>query len=142
MHLQEKMSAGAQRKMNLSEFKILLRNAYEFLGVSIDDEGATAIFNNSDEDKDGWITYKEYFSFVQTYIMKLKPLNKIERKPSPRKIHSRLRKYIWEAVRRLFEKYIKDGQVNGKELEKIIREIMKGESDNDIAFLIYQIGNA
>lgn len=58
--------------MNLQEFKILLKNAYEFLSIKIDPEAAEAIFNNTDSDKDGWITYKEYFSFIQAHIMKIK----------------------------------------------------------------------
>ena len=82
MHMQGNMSMGPQRKMNFQEFTILMNQAYAFLGVKVDDEGCKAIFNDADTDKDGVISYEEYFSFVHKHILKPKPSDKII-KPVP-----------------------------------------------------------
>lgn len=111
--------------MNLQEFIILMKNAYKFLGVNVDADAATSIFNMTDQDKDGWITYQEYFSFMHTHILKIKLTPLVEKKPLPKVRNSRLRKFIWEAIRRLLAEYMTDSQLVSKDLEKVIREILK-----------------
>lgn len=69
MHKNNKMSLGAQRKMNVAEFTILMNNAYSFLKVRVDDEAAKAIFEATDTDNDGLITYQEYFGFVVRHLV-------------------------------------------------------------------------
>lgn len=51
-----------------------MNNAYAFLGVKVDAEAAQAIFNSTDKDKDGFITYQEYFTYMVKHIIKPKPV--------------------------------------------------------------------
>lgn len=65
---------GPQRCMNAHEFITLMNHAYSFLGVKVDNEGAKKIFQDADRDRDGKISYEDYFSFVEKYILKPKKL--------------------------------------------------------------------
>lgn len=60
--------------MNADEFATLMNHAYSFLGVIVDNEGAKKIFHDADKDRDGKISYEDYFSFVEKYILKPKKL--------------------------------------------------------------------
>jgi hypothetical protein len=64
MHRAGKMTKGAERKMTQAEFQILCNNAWKFLKVSVPSETAKEIFNDADKDRDGLITYVEYFQFI------------------------------------------------------------------------------
>jgi Ca2+-binding EF-hand superfamily protein len=50
------------------EFLILLRTAFSFLGVTIPGDAIDEIFAITDVDRDGTISYTEYFKFIETYI--------------------------------------------------------------------------
>lgn len=50
--------------MNPEEFETLCKNAWKFLKVSVQSSTARAIFNDADKNKDGLITYVEYFQFI------------------------------------------------------------------------------
>jgi Ca2+-binding EF-hand superfamily protein len=141
MHMHNHMSMGAQRRMNLKEFTTLMNHAYSFLGVKVDNEGAKMIFNDTDKDKDGAITYEEYFSFVQKYIIKPQKAVVVEEPKQLKEVNSRLRRFIWEQVRKLYNRYDKDGnqQLDINELENILRDLMKGASKEDIDFVMVNI---
>ena len=64
MHRANKMSHGSERKMNVEEFEKLCNNAWKFLKVSIPNQIAQQIFGEADKDRDGLITYVEYFQFI------------------------------------------------------------------------------
>jgi Ca2+-binding EF-hand superfamily protein len=139
MHMHNKMSLGPQRKMNLHEFTILMNHAFSFLGVKVDDDGAKAIFMDADHDHDGIITYEEYFSSVQKHILKPEKNTYV---PPPvvevKEVNSRLRRFIWEQVRRIYNLYDKDKnqQLDIKELEAMIRDILKDYANADINFVL------
>ena len=61
MHMQNKVSHSAERKLTLDEFHTLVTNAYKFLDVTVHPEITQYIFNSIDTDRDGFITYVEYF---------------------------------------------------------------------------------
>jgi hypothetical protein len=94
--MHNKMSMGAQRRMNLQEFTILMNHAYSFLGVKVDDHGAKLIFDDADKDKDGAITYEEYFSFVRQHILKPEKAAIVQEPKQVKEVNSRLRRFIWE----------------------------------------------
>jgi Ca2+-binding EF-hand superfamily protein len=104
MHMQNKMSMGALRRMNLHEFTILMNQAYAFLGVKVDDKGCKAIFDDADTDKDGIITYEEYFSFVHKHILKPRPADVVVAVPTITlaEFFSLLRQFLWAQARLVF----------------------------------------
>jgi Ca2+-binding EF-hand superfamily protein len=124
--------------MNLKEFTILMNHAYSFLGITVDPIGATHIFNDADQDRDGKISYEEYFSFVQKHILKPEKALVVEEPKQLKEVNSRLRKYIWSEVRKLYNLYDKDHnqQLDFKELENILRDLMKDASKEDIDFVM------
>lgn len=72
MHRAGKMSKGSERKMSASEFDTLCNNAWKFLQVKVPQEVTRQIFNDADKDRDGLITYVEYFQFIEKHICKTK----------------------------------------------------------------------
>lgn len=54
--------------INLKEFFALVNNAYAFLGVKMDMALAEAVFKEADKDHDGYITYVEYFQYIEKCI--------------------------------------------------------------------------
>ena len=68
MHRANLIVNGNQRKILSDEFFTLLNNAYAFLDVSCSKDLATQIFNDADKDRDGLITYVEYFQVIDKYV--------------------------------------------------------------------------
>ena len=50
----------------------LINNAYKFLGVAANADLADSVFKEADKDKDGLITYVEYFQFIEKYVCQTK----------------------------------------------------------------------
>lgn len=69
------MKHGADRKITKEEFFILVNKAYEFLKVKMDLGLAESVFNEADKDKDGLITYVEYFQFIEKCVCQTKEGN-------------------------------------------------------------------
>lgn len=65
------MKHGAERKLLVEEFETLMNNAYRFLGVCCPPEVALFVFEQEDKDKDGFLTYVEYFNVIQKYVCKM-----------------------------------------------------------------------
>ena len=141
MHRNNRIKNGSQRKVNLEEFGMLLNEAYEFLGVHVDEVVVAEIFNNVDGDKDGLITYAEYFGFTDIYLLntttsqqKVKaPVEKIEvvtkrtveASEPAKEYHSRLRKFLITGLKRIFESYDRDSNnlLDNEELKVLLREL-------------------
>lgn len=51
----------------------LLNSAYSFLGVVVDAEQANSIFQQADTDRDGLITYVQYFTYIDQYLARANP---------------------------------------------------------------------
>lgn len=73
MHRCNKLKNGHIRKITKEEFGQLLNTAYEFLNVEVDERVISEIFDNVDKDKDGLVTYAEYFGFTDAYLLDTKP---------------------------------------------------------------------
>lgn len=67
-HLANKMKRGSERKMDLNEFHILLNKAFNFLKVECPMNVAESMLADVDNDKDGIITYVEYFKVIDKFI--------------------------------------------------------------------------
>ena len=104
--------------------------------VSIPSETAKEIFNDADKDKDGLITYVEYFQFIEKHICqtqaqfegKVEAPKPVEQKPvaqGPERF-SRLRRWIWEQLLRLYNAYIGNRtlSVSDKELRGLVLAIL------------------
>jgi hypothetical protein len=72
MHYNDKISQGKDRKIAQAEFRVLLDKAYAFLGVRVGAHEGDALFKGIDSDRDGFITYVEYFTFIDQYLCKYK----------------------------------------------------------------------
>lgn len=68
MHLRGQMSKGTERKMTKEQFNTLMNYAYNFLKVQVPKQVTDTIFQETDTDKDGLITYVEYFQIIDKYI--------------------------------------------------------------------------
>jgi len=76
-----------------------MNNAYSFLGIKVNTETATQIFNDADKDKDGFITYKEYFEFMKACIAKVEKLSEIVPVDNTKLARSYLRDFLWRMIR-------------------------------------------
>ncbi len=133
--------------MTLQEFETLCNNAWKFLKVTIPSATAKDIFNEADKDKDGLITYVEYFQFIEKYICQTKSqfegriesMKEIPKPvdPGPERF-SRLRRWIWEQLLRLYNQYINSRtlSVNDKELRSLVVAILGDLSEAEINFLL------
>lgn len=72
MHAKNLISHGVERKITQAEFLTLINNAYSFLGVKADAALAETVFKEADKDGDGFITYVEYFKFIEKYVCQTK----------------------------------------------------------------------
>lgn len=106
MHRGGKLKNQSERKMTLDELQTLCTNAWKFLGISCPNDAAQDIFREADKDKDGLITYVEYFQFIEKFICQTKsqfegtvevakPVQKAPEQLGPERF-SRLRKWIWD----------------------------------------------
>lgn len=67
-HKKNYYSRGAERIMNLSEFKATLNEALNYIQVQATDDELNTLFSEIDFEKNGWITYKTYFEFLRYYF--------------------------------------------------------------------------
>ena len=141
-HRAGKISHGSERKMTLQEFTHLINLAYDFLKVKIDPDVAGQIFNEVDKDKDGLITYGEYFQVIEQYFCITKPSGPqapppVNNKPEGPERHSKLRKLIWERLRKLYHGYMQGRSLlNGDaELRALLLAICGELSDNEILLI-------
>jgi len=108
MHRDGLILRGSERLINLDEFVKLLNRAYKFLGVAVDTATATAIFREADKDRDGYITYTEYFNFIDLYLCRAHPKEDVKKpvtvKPV-RQYRSRIREYLWAQLKQLFVRF-------------------------------------
>jgi Ca2+-binding EF-hand superfamily protein len=148
MHRAGKMSKGSERKMTVQEFEILCNNAWKFLKVTIPSGTAKEIFNDADKDRDGLITYVEYFQFIEKHICQSKaqyegkveqpkPVEPPKKDEGPERF-SRLRRWIWEYLLRLYNAYVNSRtlSVNDKELRGLVIAILGDLSEAEITFLL------
>ncbi len=80
-------SRGAERIMNLAEFKATLVEALAYIQVEATDDELNHLFSEIDFNKNGWITYEVYFEFLRHYfgtLSKVRPDDhQFEIKPCP-----------------------------------------------------------
>lgn len=94
MHRDGLIQRGSDRLISLEEFITLINRAYKFLGVTVDAATATAVFREADANRDGYITYPEYFAFIESYVCKAHPkaeVKKVATVQPARKYRSRIR---------------------------------------------------
>lgn len=147
VHKKGEMSHGAERKMTLAEFNHLVNKAYKFLDVQLDEATAGEIFKEIDVDEDSLITYVEYFKFIEKYVCR--PANykvpkseerpKVDKDENPQGTErfSKLRRYIWDNLRRLYEAYVHGRCLSASDVEfrALIQAIIGNISDEETTFL-------
>lgn len=146
--------------MTLPEFIYLINQAYKFLSVCISESEGKKLFDSVDDDRDNLITYEEYFKIlhINACTKELPPEIKVFNSPAEIKIfnppaeikvfnppverHSKLRKYMWERLRMLFDAHVKGRSlpVNEMELRALITVIVGDFSSADIDFLLFYLG--
>lgn len=106
----------------------------------------------TDKDKDGYITYPEYFGFINKYICQTEtqfedyqksPLKKPKNIPEPvvekeREWNSRIRIYIWLQLKKLYEAYVVGRclPVDDNHLKGLILSILGDLSSVEMTFLL------
>ena len=100
------MTFGPEREMTFPEFIYLINQAYKFVSVSISEVEGRKLFDSVDTNKDNRISYEEYFKIlhINACTNELPPEIKVINSPEK---HSKLRKYIWDRLKQLFEDHVK-----------------------------------
>lgn len=129
---------GSEYKLTLDEFTQLINQAYKFLGVGIPGDVSEQMFNSVDGDKDGLITYVEYFKVIEQYLCiddKPKPIPD-DSKNGPKR-HSKLRQTIWDGLRRFYNAYTQGRSLlcNDKELRDLLLYIVPDLSEAEIQII-------
>jgi Ca2+-binding EF-hand superfamily protein len=146
-HRAGRIRNGAARKLTLEEFRVLLDDAYHFLGVKVDNETARRVFEQSDTDRDGLITYQEYFKFIETAICRpsgSKPeAPKPVVQPPPNRPESdsdfllNFRRLLWGELLRIYNKYDADGNANldTNEFTLLLKELLQETSQSSLDYV-------
>jgi hypothetical protein len=85
-HRAKRISHGAEYKLTLPEFVHLINLAYQFLRVAFPADVGEFIFECVDTDKDGLITYVQYFQVIQQYVCIDTSANDKPQEPLPPKV--------------------------------------------------------
>jgi hypothetical protein len=138
-HRNGNISHGAERKITLPELINLINISYSFLKATITQEVAQFIFSSVDTDNDKLITYPEYFQVIQNYLCR----NANWKEPKPQQPeqgqlrNSKLRRHIWEFLRKLYDSYVQGRSLsaNDTELRGLLNFIVGDLSENDFSFI-------
>ena len=68
LHREKRISQWEKRLLALSDFLMVMKMAFSFLSYNFSVEDLTTIFHFLDTDRDGFITYYEYFVFIRTFF--------------------------------------------------------------------------
>jgi Ca2+-binding EF-hand superfamily protein len=147
-HRAGRIRNGAARKLTLEEFRVLLDDAYHFLGVKVDNETARRVFEQSDTDRDGLITYQEYFKFIETAICRPSGTKATEApkpvvQPPPNRPESdsdfllNFRRLLWGELLRIYNKYDADGNANldTNEFTLLLKELLQETSQSSLDYV-------
>lgn len=136
--------------MTLDEFRKLLDDAYAFLEVRVDSETARRVFEQADADRDGLITYQEYFKFIETAICRPpgsggqkptkpveppKPINNLS--DSENAILINFRRLLWGELLRIYNKYDADGNgdMDTREFSLLLKELLEETSQSSLDYV-------
>lgn len=112
-HANNRIKHGKERKITAEEFLRLLNAAYAFLGIVITAQQADTIFQQADSDRDGLITYVQYFDYIDKFLASKAGTTVSNSGDSSQRVtgrsskelFSRLRRLLWEELRRLYQRY-------------------------------------
>lgn len=112
-----RMGANGKHRMDCGEFGKLLEEAFRFLGVVVPGDAVNEIFRVTDTDRDGFVSYEEYFRFVETYVCDFHKPTTLKSKPSisgpeASEMLLRFRRLLWGELFRIYVKYDSDGNGN------------------------------
>ena len=68
LHLRDVYRQGSRRVMDVQEFIVTLIDALKYLRATASESELRQLFSEIDTDRDGLITYKEYFEFLKLYF--------------------------------------------------------------------------
>lgn len=68
LHLRDVYRQGSRRVMDVQEFIVTLIDALKYLRATASESELRQLFTEIDTDRDGLITYKEYFEFLKLYF--------------------------------------------------------------------------
>jgi Ca2+-binding EF-hand superfamily protein len=147
-HKMGKMSYGHLKKMTFNEYVYLINQAYKFLSVSVSEARCRKMFNEMNNDRDNLITYQEYFSIlnINASTQELPPEIKAHNEPVKhhelREIQSKLRQYMWERMKKLFDSHVKGRSLptNETKMRALVSIIVKDFNLADIDYLLYYLG--
>lgn len=68
LHRKQSFERGDQRLLSLKEFGSVMEYGLSFVEVVPMKEEIEQLFGEIDLDRDGWISYKQYFEFLISYF--------------------------------------------------------------------------
>lgn len=68
LHMHNTYARGAERMMDGREFAVTINYALSFFELQADEETLWTLFSDVDRNRDGWISYQEYFEFLRNYF--------------------------------------------------------------------------
>lgn len=137
---------GGGMRLTGAQFGELLNAAFGFLGVRVDQPAASEAFAMADTDRDGFISYSEYFKFVEAFVCDfqkpsaLRPGPKLQARPSfteACEILVRFRRLLWGELFRIYVKYDSDGNGNmdDGEMTLLLKELLNETSKSELDYV-------
>lgn len=145
LHRDKKISGWERRVLSLSDFILVMKFAFAFLNYDFKQDDLTRIFQFIDTDRDGYISYSEYFTFIRNYLGSKRQITQpIEIPNIPVKRYNSIEEEVGENIRertiKLLSKYDvnKDLQFQKSEIIELLREVF-GESKIEIDYVILNV---
>lgn len=146
LHREKKFAQWQKRLLSLEDFILVFRVAFAFLKYNFKTEDLTSIFRFIDTDRDGFISYSEYFTFIRNYLGSKRQTNipvEVPNIPSVKRFNS-IEEEVGDNIRtrtiELLSRYDinKDLQFQKSEIIELLKEVF-GESKIEIDYVILNI---
>lgn len=143
MHKAKKFVRWQDRLINLEEFLQLVDSACYWMRHKPPRDLLIQIFGNLDTDKDGFITYDQYITFIRNYLSKRRD-NSIDWKrfierEAPKTKDEKLYEEIWSDLKALYMHYVKGKYLQENELELLVREVLHETTQKELEYIFWNM---
>lgn len=145
LHREKKFAQWQKRILSLNDFILVIRTAFAFLNYEFKTDDLTRLFQFIDTDRDGFISYSEYFGFIRNYLGSKRQTNPVVDVPQlPVKRFNSIEEEVGESIRErtieLLSRYDtnKDLQFQKSEIIELLKEVF-GETKIEIDYVILNI---
>ena len=132
-------------RISKAEFVALIHEACFFIKVKPTREDLEWIFDQLDDDKDGFITFKQYCDFIKKYLGNNIELTiKKEAPANPEGVSQKELDFvqlIWDELRAYFDKYDTDHNnwLTEEEFKEFVKDVLAETSAADVNYIFWNI---